>query len=672
MSKVWNWLFISSFLFLLLGCKSTTTGVKASIKVDLEDPVVQQIFNFQNKRNTQALLPYLAVENPSHRYLAAMAFGSVQDTSAIDNLTALLSDEYEQVRSAAAYALGQTRNSAAAAPLAQAFAEDTSRVVQAHILEAVGRSGGEDLLKYLSVTRPYPIKDSSLLEGQATAIFRFALRGLVHQEGTTKIMNDFLANSLISSKARFMAAQYLARTKVVDLTSYDNLLIENTLAEKSPNTRMSLVTALAKSKTPRARATLANLYEREDDYRVRCNIVRGCQYFAYDSVKTLVFKALRDTNHHVNVVAAEYLVNNGTDYDAGKYYERGLAHPHWRVRALLLGAALRNLQYFKTKTKGFFSNKMIGFYRNSDNVYEKATLLQQLGSYAWNYRFIAGEIFPSADSIQIPEVIRSNGTVALAKLRESETFSKELGISKIRVTNEVNELLKRAIEEGDPAMQAVVGDFFTTKELNFKEVFPDGSFLKRAQSRLSLPSDLETYLILQRAIDYWEGKEKPTPRERSTAFTEIDWPLIRVINDQPRVTLQTSKGAVVFEMLPNVAPATVTQFINLAKAKYYENKYFHRVVPNFVVQGGCSRGDGWSSFNVTVASEFSDEVRYHDEGYVGMASAGKDTESAQFFITHAPTPHLDGYYTIFAKVVKGMDVVHRLEMGDKIIRIDLN
>lgn len=656
--------------FICLSCKKDTATVKSAINLDLENAVIQQIFNFQNKRDTKALLSYLTVENPTHRYLAAMAFGSVQDTAAIENLVNLLKDDYEQVRAAAAYALGQTRNQAAAAPLAKAFGVDTSSLVQASILEAIGRCGTIEHLQYMAVTRPYPIQDSILLEGQAAAIFRFALRGLVHQKGTTKIINDFMANSLISSKARFMAAHYLARTKDLDLSGYENVLVNKIAEESAPNTRMALVKALAKSKTPYALTTILQQYKIEKDYRVRCNLIRGLQHFAYDSVKTLAFSALQDSNLHVRLVAAKYLQYNGTDWDAGKYYERGLNHPDWEVRAILLGAALRNSSYFKTKTKSFFSKKIITLYKNSDNLYEKAVLLKQLGNFSWNYRFLAGEIFPSADSIKIPEVIRSSGMIGLVNLRDMENYSKELSLSRTRVTTEINSLLQRAIEEGDPAMQAIVASFLTSEQHNFKEVFPDVQFLKTAQSRLSLPSNLETYLSLQRAIDYLQGSKK-TPQIRSNSFTEIDWPLIRVLQDKPTIIIETNKGTIVLELQPKIAPATVTQFVQLAKAKYYDNKFFHRVVPNFVVQGGCSRGDGWSSFNLTVASEFNKDVNYDEEGWVGMASAGKDTESAQFFITHSATPHLDGYYTIFAKVVKGMDVVHNLHLGDRIINVHL-
>ena len=663
---------IVACLAVLVSCKQDSDTVKSKIVVDLDNAVIQQIFNFQNKRNTSAILPFLTVENPSHRYRAAMALASVQDTAAIKDLVDLLKDDYEEVRYAAAYALGQIKNSTAAPYLAEAFSQDSSRLVQGGILEAIGKCGTEDHLKYMCVARPYPIQDSILLQGQAQGIYNFALRGMVHKEGTTKIMNDFMANSLMSAKARFIAANYLARTKGIDLSGYENVLINNVTEEKDINTLMALVVALAKSKTKRAFETLKKTYTTQKDYRVRCNILRGLKYFDYDSVKTVAFNALKDTNIHVKITAAEYLYHNGTDLDAPRYYDWGYKHSNWQVRAILLGAALRNLSYFKSKSKSFYSTKIISKYKESDNIYEKAALLKALGNYAWNYRFISTEIFPTIDSIKAPEILRSNGTEALVILRRTPTFSKELGLSKVRVINEINLLLKRCVEEGDPAMQAIVADFFTDESMDFKEVFPEFQFLKDAQNKLSLPGSIETYLTLQRAIDYFEGNTNKPVSKKSTAFTDIDWPLISVLKDDRTVTINTSKGAVVIQLQPSAAPATVTQFVHLAKAKYYDNKTFHRVVPNFVAQGGCSRGDGWSGFDVTVVSEFSSDLRYHNEGWVGMASAGKDTESAQFFITHSPTPHLDGNYTIFAKVVKGMNIVHQLEVGDQITSIDIN
>ncbi|AIZ65039.1 peptidylprolyl isomerase [Hymenobacter sp. DG25B] len=136
-----------------------------------------------------------------------------------------------------------------------------------------------------------------------------------------------------------------------------------------------------------------------------------------------------------------------------------------------------------------------------------------------------------------------------------------------------------------------------------------------------------------------------------------------------KAVVHTSKGPVTLVLLVEQAPGSVASFVQLVKAGFYNQKNFHRVVPNFVVQGGCPRGDGWGSSDYNLRSEFAD-LRYN-EGAVGLASAGKDTESCQWFITHSPTPHLDGRYTIFAQVDRGMEVVSQLAIGDTIDRIEL-
>ncbi|MBL7831964.1 MAG: peptidylprolyl isomerase, partial [Saprospiraceae bacterium] len=124
------------------------------------------------------------------------------------------------------------------------------------------------------------------------------------------------------------------------------------------------------------------------------------------------------------------------------------------------------------------------------------------------------------------------------------------------------------------------------------------------------------------------------------------------------------------ELLPEQAPASVSNFIQLAQSGFFNNKYFHRVVPNFVIQSGCPRGDGYGSLNYTIRSELP-PLHYDGEGYVGMASAGNHTECTQWFITHSPTPHLDGNYTIFGKVTEGMLVVHQITQGDLINKITI-
>jgi len=109
--------------------------------------------------------------------------------------------------------------------------------------------------------------------------------------------------------------------------------------------------------------------------------------------------------------------------------------------------------------------------------------------------------------------------------------------------------------------------------------------------------------------------------------------------------------------------------VKLAQKGFYDGLGFHRVVPNFVLQGGDPRGDGWGGPGYAIRSEYS--FARFGRGMVGIASAGKDTEGCQFFITHLPTPHLDGRFTVFARVVDGFDVVDRLQVGDTIEKVTI-
>jgi cyclophilin family peptidyl-prolyl cis-trans isomerase/HEAT repeat protein len=660
----------------LFACGGKKQSKQAPISINLTDAVTQQIFNIRSKRNaqgdanTEALKTFLAVENPTHRYMAALSLASIQDSSAIEVLGDALQDPYVDVRRVAAFALGQTQSSAAAKLLSKAFQTDSVRVVQALILEAVGRCGTESELKSLCVAHPYPIQDSLLQEGLALALYRFALRKMVQTEGTDRIMNDFISNEVMPAKARFTAANYLARIPDIDLTQYATVLINNVQKEKDPNILMFLVLGLAKTKNLDALKVLEKTFYRQDDYRVRCQIIRGLNHFPYDSSRALVSNALYDTSLHVRVTAADYLISFGTARDALTYFEWAEKHPHWLVRTRLIAAAMKNLEHYKGQSKAFLSTKLTERFNKCDNDYEKSEILQALSHFSWNHRFIADAIFPKSDTIKLSPVVRSGAAAALVSLYSSPLLEKEMNFSTPRIKEEIHQIFRRCIESGDVGVIATVAEAIANEKNNMRIAFPEYGFLKAAQNKLTLPRDIETYKYLQNAIDYLSGAKTPTVVKPKGNFVEIDWHFINALGPNPKVAISTNKGRIVLELYPQHAPATVMQFVHLVKAGYYNNKHFHRVVPNFVVQGGCPRGDGWGGFDVNVVSEFS-MLRYTEAGRVGMASAGKDTESAQFFITHAPAIHLDGRYTIFAQVVEGMDIVHLLEIGDLMQKVEL-
>jgi cyclophilin family peptidyl-prolyl cis-trans isomerase len=165
------------------------------------------------------------------------------------------------------------------------------------------------------------------------------------------------------------------------------------------------------------------------------------------------------------------------------------------------------------------------------------------------------------------------------------------------------------------------------------------------------------------------GNLSAAPEEPSVTSDPlaIDWEYLAALGAAPRLLLETERGEVIVRFLAEEAPLTVQTILRFAEAGLYDGVAFHRVVPNFVVQGGdFERQDGMGGPGFVIRSEFT-RIAY-ERGAIGMASAGKDTEGSQFFITHSMQPHLDGRYTAFGHVVSGMDVVDSIAEGDRVIR----
>ena len=131
-----------------------------------------------------------------------------------------------------------------------------------------------------------------------------------------------------------------------------------------------------------------------------------------------------------------------------------------------------------------------------------------------------------------------------------------------------------------------------------------------------------------------------------------------------KAIIQTKKGDIELELFEKDAPNTVANFVKLINEGFYDGLTFHRVIPDFVIQGGCPRGDGTGGPGYTIKCETKGNPNKHGTGALSMAHAGKDTGGSQFFITHSPQPHLDGVHTVFGKVTKGMDVVNKIQAGD--------
>ena len=139
-----------------------------------------------------------------------------------------------------------------------------------------------------------------------------------------------------------------------------------------------------------------------------------------------------------------------------------------------------------------------------------------------------------------------------------------------------------------------------------------------------------------------------------------------------KATLETSRGAIVCELFAKDAPATVNNFVFLAAEKFYDGTVFHRVIKDFMVQGGDPTGTGRGGPGYRFDDEVKNNPNKHERGVLSMANSGPGTNGSQFFVTHVPCGWLDGKHTVFGKVLSGQDVVDAVQQGDKLVKVTIS
>ena len=654
-------IFLCIYGFLMESCVPDTKTKVTEIHLSVNDKEIQKILTLQDNQDTKALYPYFRSENPTERYMAVLAFASIKNIDSKDSLILMLQDPVMQVRAAAAYALGQTGDTKVTDRLISAFrGKDTLEVnnlCNANILEAVGKTGNLADLKALATVKTYRSTDTLLLLGQARAIFRMALRNITSDEGTSRMV-DLLYTSAIPLQVKIIAAQYFARAKDINLNLSKVRLTEIFNKERNPDIRMALATGFGKSKDLEFLPALKTALVAETDYRVKCNILRALTNFPYAEIKESVINNLKSDNLHVAISAATVLQTNGFIEDVPLYASFDTVTTPWQVRALMNGAVLTHTALYFTKSKVAFTERIRKNMKDADSPYEKAAYVNAISKDPYNYALL-GQIYTSEKDA----IIKITALEGIGNILKNPLFFKAFGNGFGKVKAEMLNILAAAISSGDAGQIATASIILKDPELAWKEWLKDLTFMKDAAAKLKLPQEIETYNELNSCIAYLESKEyKPKTPELNHP---IDWTILSTVGDSSIAAIKTSQGLIRVKLYKNMAPGTVANFVDLINKKYYNGKIFHRVVPNFVIQTGCPRGDGYGSADYSIRSELP-QIYYDGEGYIGMASAGNHTESTQWFITHSATPHLDGNYTIFGKVVEGMDVVHKIQQGDKI------
>ena len=608
------------------------------------DPALVRIADLKDRQVADSLYIYFDHENPQYRREAVEAFGSLQDSGNVDRIGKLLvMDQDHSVREAAAFALGQLQHPSCERLLLAALMKEKKAGTTFEILQAYGKA-----TRLWKLEPSIFLNDSMRTAGLAWSIYRAGLRG------KTDSLANRVAKTLLSDKfshlTRLGAAHFFSR----GATAFDDAtasLVAAATKDPSAEVRMAAALALGKITSDSSFSTLRTIIEDEPDARVVVNAIRAIKSFPFDSAQSVLFDCVHHKNESVGIAASEVI----RDVVTAKHWITVSSQANhvgqWRILANLYEGALRAGQHPDV------ASEIQSAYEKAVNPYERTALLAALKGYPPAYKFVEEELL-NADT----PLIRSTAASTLVAMNHSAHFPQQY---KSTFAKMYESLIR---SEQDPAVIGTIASALADSTLGYRAEFSDAAFLAVAKDKLKLPEHIEALKPVEAAIAHLERRK---PRMPNNPYNHpIDWELVKQISKDQLATIKTSRGSMVIRLLVNEAPGSVANFVALARQDYFDNKPVHRVVPNFVIQAGCNRGDGWGSEDYSLRSEFS--TRMFRTGSLGMASAGKDTEGTQWFITHSPTPHLDGRYTIFGEVTEGMAVIHLLQVGDKITDVEVD
>ena len=707
-------------------CSETPAQQRSSARVattpaakPVSDEVMLRIVRAEDERRWDNDLGTLLFDKDARvRERAALAAGRIGDERAVASLVSLLQTDREaSVRAMAAFALGETEAATGGAALSEvAQKANEASEVRARAVEALGkvvaalpkteeassRTLGEVILKTLdaeSKRGPKPSREVILLGLTA------ALRAHPANAGT--VVAHFLSSG--DARVRADAANTMARLRSKDASEQLRALLAN---DADAVVRANAARALGVAEDAAALDQLAARVGNDTDERVRVSAIRALGSLkdaraaatllqrasalmpAYQAAKTNGNAHPRETNELLEIAASLGRVLVNTNDERAVTWLRSLRETETSAPEIETAFArlapftyLRETPFNKLADERLHASLMKDWRRVS-------ALSQGLSEIAGITAATAGSGIvglqadaqitlrswlddPNLPALAAPDVL--NALTAFKPNDLGQVLRKQMSAKDVVVrATAAGQLGELAPDEANARALAEALPVASRDELSDAALAILDSLGKQKTpaANEAIKSSLTStdHLIRRRAVallkangagDFSERISTAATRNTATDYARA----LARLNRSVRASVNTDKGAFIIELLPEEAPLNVDNFVQLAQSGYFNNITFHRVVPNFVVQGGDPRGDGNGGPGYQIRCEIN-EVSY-DRGAVGMALSGKDTGGSQWFITHSPQPHLDGGYTVFGRVVAGMDVVDRIARGDVIRSINV-
>jgi peptidylprolyl isomerase len=650
--------------------RSSTSPAPASLGGDAD--AMLRVLSAEDRRTKDRYL-LSALHHPSRRVVneAILALGRIGDTSGYEDLERIFNHKDNELKKAAAFALSLMPDDTALKIVVQNIPMQRDPDVLAALYGGLGRLGNEKNVPALAAALNTSTDDRisravceslGILWSGSSEKWDVPPGLLQRLLKLTETPNEDLAIACAFALARYKGD--------ASLVSAPEIL--EAIGKAPPHSaRPLLIRMLSRNRTAPATAELVDQAASSNVLGVRIEAAKAlATHPLTDAVQELFKRLLNDDSSSIVVQTLESIAYHGTGAYAlspavEQVYLKGSNSPWVR------GIALKALTTI---------NPLQGHLR-----VREVTAVANSPLLVWAVAALAIAPTDSELSQLVDYIDGDNVRVAEEAIDGVSTLTEDRFSPGMRVA------LKRALERGDSALSALVSQIvekykwkdFAQSLATVYPLFtqPDDIEAKTAiLSALGAVGDHSHVPLLEAAMKDTERSVVATAADALKNITGTDesarvpanshsTPMafstreIRIATNA-RVMLRTTKGDIELKLM-DVAPLTALNFYRLVKKKFYDGKTFHRVVPDFVIQGGDPRGDGYGGPGYLIRDEISPAP--HLRGTVGMATAGRDTGGCQFFINTAANLHLDGRYTLFAQVLKGMDVVDKIEVGDRIL-----
>jgi cyclophilin family peptidyl-prolyl cis-trans isomerase/HEAT repeat protein len=656
-----RWRRCSSLLLLAVASCATVGGSATSVADDLAVVQRARLLRIEDTRRDEAAYvdSLLAAPDPSIRAAAALTVGRIGARAHLPVLRALAADADTGVASTALFALGLLHDSSAAALASAALHRDAVVAREAAwLLGEIGDRGRPQMIVALgdpalggdargalliAAARLRPVPAAAVVPWLAspdTAVAWRAAYALARGRSAAGVRALLGAASSPASPIREQVARGLGHAVAGDsLGDRARASLLALVVDSEPRVRVNALRALASYGPAAQPAVVAAL--RDGDAGVRLAAAQSLDQVTGSIPTTWADAFAADTALVVQRAIADAAAKRGILIDGARPWGES---PDWQRRA----AAAELLAYGAPASA---VDRLLAP-RNEPDGRVRAAAVGALATLAESASVRPRVRSALRDALTDPDFgVRAAAVSALAAGATTDDLSAALDAQNRSLRDDQNDARLAFWQLADSALGRAAG------------IVPDS--VARRLDALSRPADpLERNAAAH--IPRFSGW-----RDSTSVARPLDWYLARVreVRAMPRpvATIETSRGVVELELFATDAPLTVYNFITLARRRYFDGQSFHRVVPNFVVQGGDPRGDGNGGPGYAIRDELN--RRRYLRGTLGMALSGPNTGGSQFFVTHSPQPHLDGGYTVFGQMASGEPVLDRIVQGDRIVRI---